>query len=69
MNIFTKIASYFKQADDLEKMAKDGLAQAKAATKFIPGDADDKLVDNLSKKVDDVTKTYDGVKKNIPNGK
>lgn len=63
---FSKITKWFKKADDFEKMAKDGLAQAKGVTKMIPGDADDKLVENLSKKVDDISSQYNSVKQNIP---
>ena len=48
MGLFDSFKRWFKQADDIEKMAKDGIEQAKGS-KMIPGDADDKI-DTVSKK-------------------
>jgi hypothetical protein len=70
MGLFDSFKRWFKQADDIEKMAKDGIEQAKGITKMIPGDADDKIVDTVSKKIDDVTEQIDNVKNSLPgNGK
>lgn len=66
MGLFSNFMQWFKQADDIEKMAKSGIEQAKGITKMIPGDADDKLVEGLSKQVETVTEQYDNIKKNIP---
>ncbi|MFZ1458625.1 MAG: hypothetical protein WAT17_01980 [Candidatus Saccharimonadales bacterium] len=66
MGLLDSIKGLFKSADKVEKTIDDVQAQAKAVTGMIPGDADDKFVDQANKQVDDLQNKFDDVKKNIP---
>ena len=66
MGIFDGFKKWFKQADDVQEMADNAVDQARVVTKMIPGDADDKLVDAVADKVEDMSQKFDDLKKNIP---
>ncbi len=61
-----KLQDIKDQIDKTEAQADELLKQAEMITKMIPGDADDKLLQNIKKQVDTVTEKYDQLKKNLP---
>lgn len=66
ITMFTWLKNLFQQADDVSQMAQDGAEKARQITDMIPGDADDKTVDAIADKVDEVTQQFDAIKKNLP---
>ena len=66
MGLFDSFKQWFQKVDDVQEMANNGVEQARSVTKMIPGDADDKVVDTVADKVDDIVGRYDEIKNNIP---
>lgn len=64
--MFDWLKQLFGRADDVAQMAEDGAKKAREITKMIPGDADDKTVDAIADKVDEVTGKFDEIKKSVP---
>ncbi len=64
--MFDWLKGLFGQADTVSQMAEDGAKKAREITQMIPGDADDRAVDAIADKVDEVTQKFDDIKKNIP---
>jgi hypothetical protein len=64
--MFDWFTNLFKKADDVNQMAQDGVEKAREVTQMIPGDADDKVVDAVADKVEEVTQKFDDIKNNIP---
>lgn len=69
MGLFDSFKNIFKKADDLEKTLDNAQAQAEMVTKAIPGDADDKFVDQANQQVDQIQEKFDEIKQNIPGNK
>jgi hypothetical protein len=66
MGLLDSLKNLFTSSEKLDQTVDDVQAQAAMATKIIPGDADDKLVSDVSKQVDNLQEKFDEVKKNIP---
>ncbi len=69
MGLFDSFKNLFASSKKLDKTIDDAQAQAEMVTKMIPGDADDKLVQNISTQVDNLQEKFDDVTKNIPGQK
>lgn len=64
--MFDWLKELFGRAGDVSQIAEDGAQKAREITQLIPGDADDKAVEAIADKVDEVTQKFDDIKKNIP---
>ena len=69
MGLFDSFKNLFASSKKLDKTIDDAKAQAEMVTKMIPGDADDKFVQNVSTQVDNLQEKFDDVTKNIPGQK
>ncbi len=69
MGLFDSFKNLFASSKKLDKTIDDAQAQAEMVTKMIPGDADDKFVQNVSTQVDNLQEKFDDVTKNIPGQK
>ncbi len=64
--MFEWFTNLFQHADDVQKMAEDGIQSAQEITEMIPGDADSQVVDAISTKVEEVTGQFENIKDNLP---
>lgn len=64
--MFDWLKGLFGRANDMQQMAEDGVKKAREITNLIPGEADDKLVDSVADKVEEVTQKFDDIKGSLP---
>lgn len=64
--MFEWFTNLFQHAEDVQKMAEDGIQSAQDITGMIPGEADDQVVEAITTKVEEVTGQFENIKENLP---
>ena len=64
--MFEWFTNLFAHADDVQKMAEDGIQSAQDITDIIPGEVDDQVADAITGKVEEVTSQLENIKDNVP---